>query len=94
MRQCGGGESTAIAVVVLRLCQLRCRGDGSVVWRGLGRDGDGVVVVVWLLLCQINEGGSRKIELGGGDVVVVMWWWRNIRSAPICHGSCCVREKF
>ncbi len=70
MRQCRGGGSTAIAVVVLRLCQLRCRGNGSAVRRGWGWDGDGVVVVVWLLLCQIREGGSRKIELGGGDVVV------------------------
>jgi hypothetical protein len=70
MHQCGGGGSTAIVVVALRLCQLRCRGDGSAVWRSWGRDGDGVVVVVWLLLCQISEGGSCKIELGGGDVVV------------------------
>ncbi len=38
--------------------------------RGWGRDRDGVVVVVWLLLCRIREGGSGKIELGGGDVVV------------------------
>ncbi len=47
---------------------MHCEGNSRAVQRGWGRDGQGVVVAVYLLFCSRSEGGT--VELGGGVVVV------------------------